>query len=230
MELALANRGDVHTWRIHLTEPQGFHVTMSGLPADYDLHLFGPDGSPIAEAVRYGTADELVAAPAAQPGEYMLYVDSLLHQSSPAAYTLTAMLDEPISSDNAVRVDQFARWGRGTTGGTAFSPDGQTIAVASTLGIYLYDASLGGGRLIEHTSAVRSVAFSPDGQTLAAGSLDGRVRLWRVADGAPLHSLTEHTGWVGAWHLARTVRRSPPAPGTTRCVSGASPTALLCVP
>jgi len=43
---------------------------------------------------------------------------------------------------------------------------------------------------------VRSVAFSPDGQTLASGAADHTVRLWRVADGALLHTLEGHTDMV----------------------------------
>ena len=193
VKVALAASGDVHTWRIRLTEPHGFHVTLSGLPADYDLHLFGPDGNPIAESTRYGTADELVAAPAAAPGEYELYVDSPLRQGSPAAYTLTAALNERISIANAARVDELAHRGLGYVSELAFSPNGEVIVVASSTGIDLYAASLGAGRPIESPSAVQSVAFSPDGQTLAGGSADNTVRLWRIADGAPLRSLNGDT-------------------------------------
>ena len=201
MQVALANSGDVHTWRIRLTEPHGFHVTLSGLPADYDLHLFDPHSNPIAEAKRYGTVDEFVAAPAAAPGDYILFVDSLLRQSSPATYTLTTALDERISSENAARLGEFARRrDSGTVFEVAFSPDGQTIAVASTVEVRLYNVSLGSVRLVEAPSKVLSVAFSPDGQTLASGSDDKTVRLWRVADGALLRSLPEHTGIV--WSVA----------------------------
>ncbi len=86
-----------------------------------------------------------------------------------------------ISPQNAGRVAQLARWGKGTVNRVAWSPDGRLLAVASSLGIYLYDAqTLEEVRFIETDSWVASVAFSPDGQTLASESWDGTVRLWGV--------------------------------------------------
>ncbi len=50
--------------------------------------------------------------------------------------------------------------------------------------------------LIGHTRAVFSVAFSPDGRTLATGGGDWEVRLWDVATGRTIATLTGHEGWV----------------------------------
>lgn len=68
----------------------------------------------------------------------------------------------------------------------AFSPDGQTAAVAgedAVISIW----QLSTGNLLKsfegHAGSVRSIAFSPDGQLLVSGSEDKTVRLWWVKDG-----------------------------------------------
>ena len=76
-----------------------------------------------------------------------------------------------------------ARLGKGDIREIKYSPDGATLAVASSIGIWLYDAESGEevSLLTEHTNKVNSVSFSPDGNTLASGSEDGTVLLWEFA-------------------------------------------------
>lgn len=64
----------------------------------------------------------------------------------------------------------------------AFSPDGKTLASATSGGIALLDLSTLQVKksLSGHTDRVNSVAFSPDGKTLASGSEDGTVLIWEV--------------------------------------------------
>jgi len=49
---------------------------------------------------------------------------------------------------------------------------------------------------VGHTTAVTSVAFSPDGRTLASGSWDHTIKLWELATGREIRTLSGHTNWV----------------------------------
>ena len=68
-----------------------------------------------------------------------------------------------------------ARLGKGRITEIAYSPDGTRLAVASSIGIWLYDAQTDEALdlLTGHTDDVTSVSFSPDGNTLASGSGTG---------------------------------------------------------
>ena len=82
-----------------------------------------------------------------------------------------------------------ARLGKGRiTGNIAYSPDGRLLAVASGIGVWLYDAGTGAEVkfLTGHTRKVTVVAFSPDGSLLASGSLDDTIRFWNVYTGEQL--------------------------------------------
>ena len=90
-----------------------------------------------------------------------------------------------------------ARLGKGTIRDIAFSPVGPYLAVASGIGVWMYEVATSRALMLMPTaSVVRSVSFSPDGATLASGSVDDTVRLWAVATGEPLATLEGHTSWV----------------------------------
>jgi len=96
----------------------------------------------------------------------------------------------------------IARLGKGSISGSdravAFSPDGHRLAVASGIGIWLYDVATSRelALLTGHTDVVHSVAYSPDGTMLASGSQDGTVKLWEVASRETITTLEGHTRGV----------------------------------
>ncbi len=80
----------------------------------------------------------------------------------------------------------------------AFSPDGNTLAVALDWNITLINLETKQPRrtLSGHKGIVSVVAFGPDGSTLVSGSWDKTVRLWDVATGREKRSFSFPIGRV----------------------------------
>ena len=81
-------------------------------------------------------------------------------------------------------VGAFMRLGKGEISQIAYLPEGSLLAVAGSIGIWLYDADTGTefDLLTGHSYGVSSVAFSPNGNMLASGG-GGEIRLWDAHTG-----------------------------------------------
>ncbi len=91
-----------------------------------------------------------------------------------------------------------ARLGKGALGASdravALSADGRCLAVASAIGVWLYEAATSRAQaLLPSAGPVHSVSFSLDG-TLAAGLDNGQAELWEVETGERIGTL-RHADW-----------------------------------
>ncbi len=88
---------------------------------------------------------------------------------------------------------------QGWVNSVSFSPDGKTLASASSDGtIKLWSRE---GRELQtltgHSSRVNSASFSPDGQIIASASEDKTIKLWS-REGKELKTLNGHSDWVNS--------------------------------
>ena len=87
-----------------------------------------------------------------------------------------------------------ARLGKGKITEIQYSPDGKILAVATAIGIWLYDTTTYQeiSLLIEHNSAVSDIEFNPNGQTFASTGKDKSILLWDMSTGTQ-RRLSGHT-------------------------------------
>ena len=94
--------------------------------------------------------------------------------------------------------DAKFRLGKGLLHDIKYTPDGKRIAVATSIGIWIYDARTGKELtlLTGHTGRVTSLGFPADGRFLASGSFDGTVRLWDIDTGKQTAVFAGHLGGI----------------------------------
>lgn len=108
-----------------------------------------------------------------------------------------------MSAGEARQLKQVALLGHGTVEQLAWSPDGTLLAVAGSIGLWLYntDDLQAEPRLLQNNDAagwVRSVAFSSDGNRIAIGDNDGIIRVRDVESGEELAVMQGHSGGISS--------------------------------
>ncbi len=94
----------------------------------------------------------------------------------------------------------IASFGKGWIHDMEFSPHSDRLAVATTIGVWIYDARTGKEQppLSGIMGGANAVSYSPDGRIIAAAHSDWTVRLWDVSTGKPASTLRGHTAEIHA--------------------------------
>jgi len=103
----------------------------------------------------------------------------------------------PITLENVSNLVEAGRYGKGKVLDLAYSADGASLAIATAIGIYIYDPTNWSEKLFINTGvAIGSIAYAPDGSMIAAGGDDGKIQLLQTSDGSLVRTLEGHKGRI----------------------------------
>lgn len=186
-----------------LGEHQHRHPGDAKFPLGVPAVAYSPDGLLIAS----GGYDKTIRVWDAATGKDLWKAAAHTQQVSSLSFSSDSqVLASACPNQPGVRLWE-ARTGkqRGTIGNTIgtcarFSPNGQTLAIASNQGYSLWDCASSkevpsNGR---NAGYVSSLAWSNDGSILATSVMGVGVRLWKAADGQEIRRCAGHQTWGGS--------------------------------
>ena len=114
-------------------------------------------------------------------------------------FVMASLLPRSILPENSqwhLPPDKSAMFSTSGINDIQYSPDGTRIAIATAIGIWLYNLNRDEGPVMLTTDSVNvyNVSFSPDGKMLAGGHGEYLVRLWDVNSGAHKKTFIAHHG------------------------------------
>ncbi|MBT7096625.1 hypothetical protein HN937_04565, partial [Candidatus Poribacteria bacterium] len=113
----------------------------------------------------------------------------------------------------ALPTSAIARLGHGFPTAVQYAPDGELLAVATRIGVGLWDTrTLDRVAFLDTHGSVESIAFSPDGATLATGLANSTTKIWDTGSRQELATIQTNSQYV------RAVAFSPD--GTTLAIGG----------
>ena len=105
--------------------------------------------------------------------------------------SIVTLLGTPLPAGQMGQFKEIARWGIGGVNVVAWSPNGETVALGTTSGIFIYGTQDKNQTLFIDTQFnVVAMTFNPDGTLLTAGSPDGVVTAWNSQTGAIVQNFT----------------------------------------
>lgn len=150
--------------------------------------LWHPDGQKESE-ITYGDGRVLTFGSEPSVGSDSSNLDENLEHPVPLAFVLRNLSED--KTRLGLPEGAELRLGKGEVKDFEFSPDGTRLAVATTIGIWIYDGHTGEELAVPgYTDFVRSIAFSPDGKTFASPSKRTALYLWDTDTGKQKRIIT----------------------------------------
>lgn len=139
-------------------------------------------------------------APTPQPPAYTPTVTPTFTPTVTPTPVLPVLVGTPVPLpsdkiwvENAGRLTQLARWGKGSLINSIYSPDGKDVAVITTIGIYTLDAeTLEEKHFLTTPFVANLVQYLPDGMRIAVAYRDV-IEIISSADGSSLAKFKQAT-------------------------------------
>jgi len=160
------------------TSSNGFELTATAIVSEATLRALGITATSVPQSMPVAT---FTPSSTSLPGTMQSPSNNL--RPNPAL-SITPSQRRPIIAAPAVLLDEAKLPAGDFSADAAWSPDGETIAVAGSAGVWLYNADqlAGAAQFLPDNGGTGylSVAYSPDGQSLAAMDWDKTVSIWET--------------------------------------------------